>query len=443
MAKLAKVSTGTVSNVLNRPQFVAEATRERVEKAIAELGYVQRIGMTGEGEHWRRSGFATWFFEPAASGWYPPKAPYERRPVPVADQVDAAPVLADGMHVVAGEVAGRADQPRRTPERLVRDRCPEPITDQVPELCLVVQQPRQVIKPLIDHTGIRRTFEFDDHRSPVLVNAQGVDPPSVERARAELARQEAHAEHHLEVCLDKALHLRHARDEGRCHLGHNTFCVEFASNTPSAKSTWAELRSIPLTSRAAEAPSPPSDHTDNRGDSFNQNPLRQGTFEGLRPQPGHAYTKGSPVTQTGVAEETGSTVCSPSENRRLYRWTSEKIDLMLRPPESTGGTGCRPRKLETALFTPRMLMHDHATPHIPAHRETVGAPEKARKAEWFTTEEVARFLKRDPSTICRWRTARPPQGPPFVPLSQRVVMHSAHDVQQWLAGCRIDPARAA
>lgn len=83
VARAAKVSAGTVSNVLNRPEIVSELTRARVEKAVAELGFVRRTGVSGDGAHWRRSGYATWVFEPAATGWYPPKAPYERRPVPV------------------------------------------------------------------------------------------------------------------------------------------------------------------------------------------------------------------------------------------------------------------------------------------------------------------------------------------------------------------------
>lgn len=37
----AGVSVGTVSNVLNRPNLVAEATRERVQAAIGELGFVR------------------------------------------------------------------------------------------------------------------------------------------------------------------------------------------------------------------------------------------------------------------------------------------------------------------------------------------------------------------------------------------------------------------
>jgi LacI family transcriptional regulator len=41
VARHAGVSVGTVSNVLNHPEMVSEATRERVQAAIAELGFVR------------------------------------------------------------------------------------------------------------------------------------------------------------------------------------------------------------------------------------------------------------------------------------------------------------------------------------------------------------------------------------------------------------------
>lgn len=41
VARQAGVSVGTVSNVINRPHMVAEETRERVQAAIDELGYVR------------------------------------------------------------------------------------------------------------------------------------------------------------------------------------------------------------------------------------------------------------------------------------------------------------------------------------------------------------------------------------------------------------------
>ena len=40
VAALAGVSLGTVSNVLNSPDIVAEPTRRRVELAIAKLGWI-------------------------------------------------------------------------------------------------------------------------------------------------------------------------------------------------------------------------------------------------------------------------------------------------------------------------------------------------------------------------------------------------------------------
>ena len=63
--------------------------------------------------------------------------------------------------------------------------------------------------------------------------------------------------------------------------------------------------------------------------------------------------------------------------------------------------------------------------------------------EWLSTEELATLLGVDPSTIRRWRTARPTQGPPFVRLSSRVTVYSTSDVRRWLERRRIDPERAA
>ncbi|MDT0347128.1 helix-turn-helix transcriptional regulator [Streptomyces litchfieldiae] len=62
---------------------------------------------------------------------------------------------------------------------------------------------------------------------------------------------------------------------------------------------------------------------------------------------------------------------------------------------------------------------------------------------WYSTDEVADLIGVDASTLRRWRTASPPQGPPFVRLTTRVTMYSVPDVQAWLASRRIDPAKAA
>lgn len=62
---------------------------------------------------------------------------------------------------------------------------------------------------------------------------------------------------------------------------------------------------------------------------------------------------------------------------------------------------------------------------------------------WYTTDEVAALIGVDASTLRRWRTSTPLQGPPFVRLTSRVTMYSVQDVQGWLASRRIDPAKAA
>ncbi|MFI9202167.1 helix-turn-helix transcriptional regulator [Streptomyces sp. NPDC053048] len=88
-------------------------------------------------------------------------------------------------------------------------------------------------------------------------------------------------------------------------------------------------------------------------------------------------------------------------------------------------------------------MPHHAPPHIPAPTAAHGNEPELPDESWYSTEQLARMLNLDPSTPRRWRTARPPQGPPFVRLSPRLVMYSARDVHRWLADHRIDPARAA
>lgn len=62
---------------------------------------------------------------------------------------------------------------------------------------------------------------------------------------------------------------------------------------------------------------------------------------------------------------------------------------------------------------------------------------------WYSTEELADLLGVDPSSVRRWRTSRPPQGPPFVRLSARLTIYSASDVEAWLRIRRIDPGGRA
>lgn len=83
VARRAGVAVGTVSTVFNHPERVAPATIRRVQAAVADLGFVRGRAKVEPAPHWRRNGFATWLFGPAASGWYPKKAPLPARPVPI------------------------------------------------------------------------------------------------------------------------------------------------------------------------------------------------------------------------------------------------------------------------------------------------------------------------------------------------------------------------
>jgi integrase len=82
VARRADVSVGTVSTVLNRPERVAEATRAKVEMAMADLGYVRGAPGGGLAAHWRRNNFAARLFHPAATGRYP-KTSSGGDPVPI------------------------------------------------------------------------------------------------------------------------------------------------------------------------------------------------------------------------------------------------------------------------------------------------------------------------------------------------------------------------
>lgn len=66
----------------------------------------------------------------------------------------------------------------------------------------------------------------------------------------------------------------------------------------------------------------------------------------------------------------------------------------------------------------------------------------ADESELITTEELANMLRVDPSTVRRWRTSRPVQGPPFIPLSKGVIMYSLTDIRAWLSSRRIVPEAA-
>jgi predicted DNA-binding transcriptional regulator AlpA len=57
----------------------------------------------------------------------------------------------------------------------------------------------------------------------------------------------------------------------------------------------------------------------------------------------------------------------------------------------------------------------------------------------MTTDQLARMLGVDPSSVRRWRTSVPVQGPPFIRMSDRVVKYRRDDVERWLENRRVDP----
>lgn len=62
---------------------------------------------------------------------------------------------------------------------------------------------------------------------------------------------------------------------------------------------------------------------------------------------------------------------------------------------------------------------------------------------WLRTEELASLLGVDTSKLRRWRTARPPQGPPFICMPGGITRYRERDVQSWLARRRSEPGRVA
>lgn len=68
----------------------------------------------------------------------------------------------------------------------------------------------------------------------------------------------------------------------------------------------------------------------------------------------------------------------------------------------------------------------------PVRHAVEAIPAGLRTSRLLTTQEVARLLRVDPSSVRRWRAEQPPLGPPFIRLSERVVLYDADDVQDWL-----------
>jgi predicted DNA-binding transcriptional regulator AlpA len=113
-----------------------------------------------------------------------------------------------------------------------------------------------------------------------------------------------------------------------------------------------------------------------------------------------------------------------------------------------GRAGARPPRVAT-VATSRVHAAGHASTTDPiigvrtVRRGSCVGPRgdgMSTDERWLGTHEVAATLGVDPSTVRRWRSSRPPQGPPFVKVSPRRTIYSATDVEAWLHSRRVDPA---
>src|SRR5438067_1026875 len=72
-------------------------------------------------------------------------------------------------------------------------------------------------------------------------------------------------------------------------------------------------------------------------------------------------------------------------------------------------------------------------------KESIHMTRDLLSSTWYTTDEVARLLGVDASSVRRWRTTTPFQGPPFIRLSARKTVYNADDVEAWLQSRRVQP----
>ena len=73
------------------------------------------------------------------------------------------------------------------------------------ELGLMIEQPVEVEKPLVDDVLVGRALVLDNAGAAVFVDSEGVDPAAVRLARLILAGEEPDAQKNVEVLFDERL----------------------------------------------------------------------------------------------------------------------------------------------------------------------------------------------------------------------------------------------
>ena len=99
--------------------------------------------------------------------------------ITVADQLDVAAHLLDGIGVVFCEICCNADQARGTPLNGVSYLLAQRITNKQFKITAMVHQPVEVEQALIDDILATITLVFDYDRKAVFVDTKRVHPPAV------------------------------------------------------------------------------------------------------------------------------------------------------------------------------------------------------------------------------------------------------------------------
>lgn len=83
--------------------------------------------------------------------------------------------------------------------------CAEPLYNEEFVLGFMIHKPVEVIKPLIDNILVERSFVLNNDRAVVLVNAECINPTTVNIARAVFRCHEAYCEKRFKMLLDQRL----------------------------------------------------------------------------------------------------------------------------------------------------------------------------------------------------------------------------------------------
>lgn len=156
-----------------------------------------------------------------------------------------------------------------------------------------------------------------------------------------------------------------------------------------------------------------------------------------------------PERTTNLIPSEHSSITGASIHRTVppvHGWGFARLDQVLVILSGSAPTGAPPH-LPIGPISPHAgagQEHQHeivpeTSPHPPeaAPVHPAALPEHS----WYSTSDLASWLRVDASTLRRWRTATPPQGPPFVTVSERVILYSALDVETWLRKRRTVPEK--